>query len=192
MRASRIGRSCEARFWCGFCSEIVEIENKDVHAWRERFKHIDDHYHGRSGLPKKTAPDWEDVDADNPRVTVPVSSDESVSCDSSDGDDDDDDDRLGGDRVSNEAAARTKGKKRKASSPPTTEPEDQKRVVMGWICVSSLMPSSCAQKKLISEQCACSTEASLQFDELCVARDCSHQKCDHCRVGEPSDSELGI
>ncbi|KAK8090113.1 hypothetical protein PG997_005074 [Apiospora hydei] len=75
----RVGRNCEARFWCGFCERIIEIERKGLGAFTERFNHIDDHFSGREGLPKKQIDDWKDVDPDAPPV-------EALSSDSEDGD----------------------------------------------------------------------------------------------------------
>ncbi|KAK7952485.1 uncharacterized protein PG986_008213 [Apiospora aurea] len=75
----RVGRNCEARFWCGFCERIIEIERKGLGAFTERFNHIDDHFSGREGLPKKQVDDWKDVDPDAPPV-------EALSSDPEDGD----------------------------------------------------------------------------------------------------------
>ncbi|KAK8048531.1 C2H2 type zinc finger domain protein [Apiospora phragmitis] len=75
----RVGRNCEARFWCGFCERIIEIERKGLGAFTERFNHIDDHFSGREGLPRKQIDDWKGVDPDAPPV-------ESLSSDSEDGD----------------------------------------------------------------------------------------------------------
>ncbi|KAI1380874.1 hypothetical protein F4677DRAFT_441203 [Hypoxylon crocopeplum] len=59
LETCRVGRNCEARFWCGFCRTIIEIENQGLQAWTERFNHIDDHFHGRSGQVKKEINDWQ-------------------------------------------------------------------------------------------------------------------------------------
>ncbi|KAK9782522.1 hypothetical protein AB5N19_09100 [Seiridium cardinale] len=58
----RVGRNCEANFWCGFCEEIIKIKRKGVDAWTERYNHIDDHLAGRNGLLKKLMDDWQSVD----------------------------------------------------------------------------------------------------------------------------------
>lgn len=71
----RVGRNCEARFWCGFCQEIIEIRQKGLHAWTERFNHIDNHLAGRDGLPKKQFDDWKSVDPDAPPVVDASGSD---------------------------------------------------------------------------------------------------------------------
>ncbi|KAK8083571.1 hypothetical protein PG996_002352 [Apiospora saccharicola] len=75
----RVGRNCEARFWCGFCENIIEIERKGLGAFTERFNHIDDHFSGRDGLPRKQIDDWKGVDPDAPPM-------EALSSDSEDGD----------------------------------------------------------------------------------------------------------
>lgn len=58
----RIGRSCDARFWCGFCVKLVDIKSKGLAAWTERFDHIDDHFMGRKDFTKQNILDWVPVD----------------------------------------------------------------------------------------------------------------------------------
>ncbi|KAI1875641.1 uncharacterized protein JN550_001927 [Neoarthrinium moseri] len=62
----RVGRNCESRFWCGFCQDIIRIKQKGLHAWTERFNHIDDHLAGRNGMSLKQIDDWKNVDPDAP------------------------------------------------------------------------------------------------------------------------------
>ncbi|KAI0452088.1 hypothetical protein F5B21DRAFT_353235 [Xylaria acuta] len=57
----RVGRNCEARFWCGFCQEIVEIKQKGIQAWAERFDHIDEHFTGRNRAQKEIS-EWKNFD----------------------------------------------------------------------------------------------------------------------------------
>ncbi|KAI0134424.1 hypothetical protein BJ170DRAFT_591402 [Xylariales sp. AK1849] len=71
----RVGRNCEARFWCGFCQEIIEIKQKGLNAWTERFNHIDDHFAGRNEMPRKQIDDWKNVDPEAPRVVEVSGSD---------------------------------------------------------------------------------------------------------------------
>ena len=66
----RIGRNCQARFWCGFCTKLIDLTKKGVDAWTERFDHIDDHFMGRRGLAKQGIQDWIPVDSDKPRGDV--------------------------------------------------------------------------------------------------------------------------
>ncbi|KAJ2997815.1 hypothetical protein NUW58_g526 [Xylaria curta] len=58
----RVGRNCEARFWCGFCQEIIEIKQEGGQAWAERFDHIDEHFSGRNRAQKEIS-EWKDFDA---------------------------------------------------------------------------------------------------------------------------------
>jgi hypothetical protein len=62
----RIGRLGEARFWCGFCKDVIEIESKQtgLDACNGRYNHIDDHYSGRNGAAKKDASEWQYGDSD--------------------------------------------------------------------------------------------------------------------------------
>ncbi|KAI1737545.1 hypothetical protein F4680DRAFT_468084 [Xylaria scruposa] len=57
----RVGRNCEARFWCGFCQEIVEIKQKGIQAWAERFDHIDEHFSGRNRTQREIS-EWKNFD----------------------------------------------------------------------------------------------------------------------------------
>ncbi|KAF7542948.1 hypothetical protein G7Z17_g11149 [Cylindrodendrum hubeiense] len=54
----RIGRHCDDRFWCGFCSKIIEITGEVVNAWTKRCDHIDDHFSGRDGKRKMNISEW--------------------------------------------------------------------------------------------------------------------------------------
>lgn len=66
----RIGRNCQARFWCGFCTKLIELKKKGLDAWTERFDHIDDHFMGRHSLIKQSIQDWVPVDSDKPKGDV--------------------------------------------------------------------------------------------------------------------------
>ncbi|KAI1293961.1 hypothetical protein F5Y03DRAFT_411169 [Xylaria venustula] len=58
----RVGRNCEARFWCGFCQKIVEIKQQGQQAWAERFDHIDEHFSGRNDRAQKGISEWKSFD----------------------------------------------------------------------------------------------------------------------------------
>jgi len=74
VEACRIGRNCQSRFWCGFCTKLVDLTKKGIEAWTERFDHIDDHFMGRHDLPNKDIQDWVPVDSDKPRELLDLSS----------------------------------------------------------------------------------------------------------------------
>ncbi|KAM3561331.1 hypothetical protein MY1884_002426 [Beauveria asiatica] len=64
VQSCRIGRPSDAKFWCGFCRRVVEIEDVMVqedgngtHQSR-RFDHIDNHLFGKNGLEKKDKTQW--------------------------------------------------------------------------------------------------------------------------------------
>jgi len=69
--ACRLGRNCQARFWCGFCSKLIDLTKKGLDAWTERYNHIDDHFMGRHGQLKQNIRDWIPVDSDKPRGDLP-------------------------------------------------------------------------------------------------------------------------
>ncbi|CAD6444423.1 5937cd55-9aab-4e35-9a5a-ab4f32212113 [Sclerotinia trifoliorum] len=83
VEACRIGRNCQSRFWCGFCESLIDLQRKGLHAWTERFDHIDDHFMGRRGTQKQGIQDWIPVDGDKPKgdVASPNSLGESPSKD---------------------------------------------------------------------------------------------------------------
>lgn len=81
--ACRIGRNCQARFWCGFCIKLIDLTKKGVEAWTERFDHIDNHFMGRHGLTKQGIQDWIPVDSDKPKGDVESPLDLSPGKDSS-------------------------------------------------------------------------------------------------------------
>ena len=66
----RVGRNHQGRFWCGFCTKLVELNNKGVEAWTERFDHIDDYFMGRSGLLRQSILDWVPIDSHKPKGEV--------------------------------------------------------------------------------------------------------------------------
>ncbi|KAH8893121.1 hypothetical protein GQ53DRAFT_102717 [Thozetella sp. PMI_491] len=73
LEASRIGRTCESRFWCGFCERKIEATPDGKPAFAQRFDHIDDHLFGRSG-PKKQISEWKNVDPEAQDKTDTASS----------------------------------------------------------------------------------------------------------------------
>ncbi|KAI1200804.1 hypothetical protein F5X97DRAFT_331761 [Nemania serpens] len=58
----RVGRNCEARFWCGFCEKIIEIKQKGHQAWAERFDHIGEHFSSRNPEQKDIS-EWHNFDS---------------------------------------------------------------------------------------------------------------------------------
>lgn len=81
VEACRIGRNCQARFWCGFCIKLIDLKNKGLDAWTERFDHIDDHFMGRHDFAKQSIQDWIPIDnSEKPKgdVTLPRDLDSSA------------------------------------------------------------------------------------------------------------------
>ncbi|KAM5372031.1 hypothetical protein ACJZ2D_007787 [Fusarium nematophilum] len=58
----RIGRHCDAHFWCGFCLKTIKISEAEHNAWAKRCDHIDDHFSGRGGKPKRDISEWRHED----------------------------------------------------------------------------------------------------------------------------------
>ncbi|KAK7415371.1 hypothetical protein QQX98_005910 [Neonectria punicea] len=80
----RIGRHCDTRFWCGFCVEIVEITDEGVNAWTKRCDHIDDHFSGRDGKPKRNIIEWKQMETENQRRDASTQSSTEESSSTSD------------------------------------------------------------------------------------------------------------
>ncbi|RDA93662.1 hypothetical protein CP533_4884 [Ophiocordyceps camponoti-saundersi (nom. inval.)] len=59
LETCRLGRHCDPRFWCGFCVQVIDVE-EDVggNSWTKRCDHIDNHLFGKEGLAKKTMAEW--------------------------------------------------------------------------------------------------------------------------------------
>lgn len=66
----RIGRNCQSRFWCGFCTRLIDLTKKGIDAWTERFDHIDDHFMGRRDMPKQDIQDWVPMDSSKSREAL--------------------------------------------------------------------------------------------------------------------------
>ncbi|KAK2069512.1 hypothetical protein P8C59_004090 [Phyllachora maydis] len=72
----RLGRNCEARFWCGFCRKTIEVTQRGGGgAWSERFDHIEPHFLGTHGREKKGIKEWVHVDPDLPDLDFPLAPD---------------------------------------------------------------------------------------------------------------------
>lgn len=61
----RIGPNSQAHFWCGFCKNVVNLNQKGVDAWTERFNHIDDHFMGRQNREKQSILSWVHADGED-------------------------------------------------------------------------------------------------------------------------------
>jgi len=72
--ARRIGANNQVHFWCGFCERIVNLTQKGVDAWTERFNHIDEHFMGKNGRTKQSIAQWKAADGEAEGVQQNVSS----------------------------------------------------------------------------------------------------------------------
>lgn len=64
-QSCHIGRQCDAKFWCGFCGRVIEIDDimsqddgSNGSPWSRRFDHIDCHLFGKNGFEKKDKSHW--------------------------------------------------------------------------------------------------------------------------------------
>lgn len=62
----RVNRHHETSFWCGFCRAVININQKGLEAWTERFDHIHDHMIGRNGWDKMEISQWHSAEMNLP------------------------------------------------------------------------------------------------------------------------------
>lgn len=77
-QSCRIGQQGDARFWCGFCGRVVEIEDvmgqedaSNGSYWSRRFDHIDGHLFGKGGLEQKGKAAWRFLEDETKRADQP-------------------------------------------------------------------------------------------------------------------------
>ena len=58
-----IGRNGQGRFWCGFCKNVLKLDQRGIEAWDERFKHIGDHFNKENCDIK----DWVCLESNKPK-----------------------------------------------------------------------------------------------------------------------------
>jgi hypothetical protein len=84
----RMGANNQASFWCGFCEQIISLDQKGVDAWTERFNHIDDHFMGKNGRPQQNIFEWKAADPEGesaqPKTSAKPGSPDDADRDSSD------------------------------------------------------------------------------------------------------------
>jgi hypothetical protein len=68
INGQRVGANYQAHFWCGFCEQIIDLTQKGVDGWTERFNHIDDHFMGKNGRNKQPIAQWKADDSDGEGV----------------------------------------------------------------------------------------------------------------------------
>jgi hypothetical protein len=195
----RIGRNCQARFWCGFCTELIVLKKKGLEAWAERFDHIDDHFMGRKPFPKQSIQDWVPVDSDKPRGNIesPHSMDGSSGKDSPQSEDSaavSPDGKLpesagapGGSATDATILEEPKiGTKRDRT---TSDDEDQRPAKIARTSPSSRTVIYCVSCPIITEeplvcsnasQCQCEFPHNPKVDSRCSNCEDSHEFCDNC------------
>lgn len=67
------GQDFDARYWCGFCERLIEVEEKGLKSWTSRFDHIDDHFSGRR-RPKMDISQWKHEDVVRTAISTAGSS----------------------------------------------------------------------------------------------------------------------
>ena len=55
-----LGENCQKGFWCGFCRDRIELFERGIEAWNERFVHLARHFEGyeKSQWPRMTIEQW--------------------------------------------------------------------------------------------------------------------------------------
>ncbi|KAI9694344.1 MAG: hypothetical protein M1820_008992 [Bogoriella megaspora] len=62
-KVRHIGRNGQGRFWCGFCNDVIKLEQRGIDAWDERFKHIGDHFNKE----ERNIGDWICLETNKPK-----------------------------------------------------------------------------------------------------------------------------
>ncbi|KAK1593228.1 uncharacterized protein LY79DRAFT_686158 [Colletotrichum navitas] len=164
----RVGRNGDPRFWCGFCSKIVEIPQKGATVWAGRFNHIDDHYAGRNNQPKKEHSDWVAINPYLPKVDLTGSPNDSSDAESADeGPVVVDSQKPGGDTP--KAVSCQTRKRRLRDDEDNDEDDDEqnepKRIrTYRWFC------------------CTCKWDADCKLNDNCINFNCNHRRCDNCEI----------
>jgi len=164
----RVGRNGDPRFWCGFCSKIVEIPQKGATVWAGRFNHIDDHYAGRNNQPKKEHSDWVAINPYLPKVDLTGSPNDSSDAESADeGPVVVDSQKPGGDTP--KAVSCQTRKRRLRDDEDNDEDDDEqnepKRIrTYRWFC------------------CTCKWDANCKLNDNCINFNCNHRRCDNCEI----------
>ncbi|RDL37639.1 uncharacterized protein BP5553_05072 [Venustampulla echinocandica] len=186
LEGCRIGRSCDARFWCGFCVKLVDLKEKGLAAWTERFDHIDDHFMGRKSFSKQNILQWVPVDGSaklegdsgsrpdmsrgkgaSDDQSSPTSGSPSGSCSSD----------AGGsagcspDATTVEASGATNTKRRHSDGDDGSRPKKQ--------------PRTATPKEVTIFCCQCHIGHNLRFNEYCSICPDGHSFCDRCSREHP-------
>ncbi|RAL58562.1 hypothetical protein DID88_003338 [Monilinia fructigena] len=173
--ACRIGRNCQARFWCGFCKKLIDLKKKGHDAWAERFDHIDDHFMGRRELQKQGIQEWVPVDSDKPKddITSPKSLDRSSPKDGHEGSSTDF--INGSDRSSPESIGST------GASSALIRPEAATSKKRECSDDESARPKKYTKRMEIVLCCQCTDDPgrTLTLSPKCTS--CNHHYCNDCK-----------
>lgn len=161
----RVGRNCEARFWCGFCQAIVAIQSKGGNTWTERYNHIDDHLNGRHNMPKKHIDDWKNIDPDAPPARA---------------------DASGSDTDDNDSSPSASALPRNVALPDlregqTSRPARRKRGADNMEDVRPSKKTKGHRDTVVTRCCQCGEGNSRsRFNTQCVSASCQHPLCPNC------------
>ncbi|KAI8950647.1 hypothetical protein F4801DRAFT_331600 [Xylaria longipes] len=157
----RVGRNCEARFWCGFCQEVVEIKQKGIQAWAERFDHIDEHFTGRNRAQKEIS-EWKNFDSSrrSKEASKDDSDDGSQSCTST-------------------RNAKTQHPTRQGMHPSSSQTRPKRKRNDGNNVASSKKARGLESRGLICCLCGDLVTGS----QLRCNFPCEHIPCDNCKRG---------
>lgn len=171
----RIGRNCQARFWCGFCKKLVDLKKKGLDAWTERFDHIDNHFMGKGGFSKQGIQDWIPVDSDKPKGDVMIPFPAGSGSGSPP-------DENAGSQPENEHSPDSEGQS--STSPIHIEEDTPKRKRH-----ATEIKERPAKHLRISRPgelevycCQCGGRHNPRFDQSCTICTNSHRFCDACEV----------
>lgn len=173
LEGCRIGRNCQARFWCGFCTKLIDLTKKGIDAWTERFDHIDDHFMGRHDQPKQDIRDWVPVDSNKPRGDLPHSLNASP-------------DHEGSSPASSSSGSEPEssgaaGESAHAHNPDShAEPLKRKHSESNEDNRKAKKPMVVYRGNTVVYCCQCGAAHNPKFDQSCNMCSDSHRFCEHC------------
>lgn len=67
LESCRVDRHSSKKFWCGFCEKII-LADMEPGLWNERYEHIEDHFIGRKGFPRRHIGEWKRGDSEHSKA----------------------------------------------------------------------------------------------------------------------------
>lgn len=178
----RMGRPCDARFWCGLCVRVLEIAVVDPggNPWKTRSDHIEKHLFGRDGLRKMAISEWQQPGHEE------AEHEEAEREEDEREEDENEEDEPPGAIVGASSSPAGSEAERQPLRPPK---ESSSADAFMWTCVSRRR--SCPTEQALadlSRQCICAAMMNLKTSASCI--ECQHPRCSpNCAIERVSPNE---